>query len=116
MPTSTGTSNCQLLLGAPKKMALRLRRLLLPGRVRWRRGISSENYGRRAELYDEDVFVPIDEAPAGVARRRATASWSDVRTILEVPGFFLPMYFYSVSFCLLQQKVTGLCPDVSFLR
>eukprot|EP00434_Breviolum_minutum_P044853 symbB.v1.2.040112.t2/scaffold6998.1/size13989/2 len=65
-------------------MALRLRRLLLPGRVRWRRGISSENYGRRAELYDEDVFVPIDEAPAGVARRRSTASWSDVRTILEV--------------------------------
>ena len=28
--------------------------------------------------------------------------------------FFSP--FCSVSFCLLQQKVTGLCPDVSFLR
>lgn len=98
MPTSTGTSNCQLLLRAPKKMALRLRRLLLPGRVRWRRGISSENYGRRAELYDEDVFVPIDEAPAGVARRRATASWSDVRTILEVPDFFFPCTFAALVF------------------
>ena len=38
------------------------RRFVWGHRLRWRR-ISSESYGRRPELYDDDVFVPIDELP-----------------------------------------------------
>eukprot|EP00438_Fugacium_kawagutii_P030612 Skav224489 [mRNA] locus=scaffold1294:15040:15681:+ [translate_table: standard] len=38
------------------------------------RGIARESYGRRPELYDDDVFVPIDEAPAVSRRKVATRS------------------------------------------
>lgn len=38
----------------------RCRRSLLGGHVHY---IASESYGRRAELYEDDVFIPIDENP-----------------------------------------------------
>lgn len=43
----------------------------------WLRCSASESYGRRAELYDEDVFDPIDELPLTRRRRGGVGiGWS----------------------------------------
>lgn len=47
------------------------------------RGVARESYGRRPELYDDDVFVPIDETPA-VSRRRKVSGRSVLKLNLEI--------------------------------
>eukprot|EP00435_Cladocopium_sp_Y103_P023971 s2297_g5.t2 len=61
-----------------RRYAASVNRLLrrAPRSAPWlQRCSATESYGRRAELYDEDVFDPIDELPL-TRRRRGGIGWS----------------------------------------
>ena len=110
MPTSTGTSNCQLLLGAPKKNGP------APPSSPSARPRAVASWHQQWEL----------RPSRGALRRGRLRShrWSScgcgtaavnslvVRREDDFGGACV-FFFSSVSFCLLQQKVTGLCPDLS---